>query len=112
MHDGDICHTTLTGRLSWRISPSGDTLLKIARKSEEIAIRCHLPYGSVMASDGAASVEVVGVFEQRHILALLEALNALMRWDCAALSTASLWALAHQPRHYGCGPDPRMLAQR
>lgn len=86
--DGDIVHTTGTGRLRWIISLDGMVSLEIRRPGPiGVVLRANVHTdGDVWAGDTAPQ----GAYYQRHVDALETALTALVGEDAARVAAADL----------------------
>jgi hypothetical protein len=72
--DGNICHTTGTGRLAWTVYPDGAAMIEMFRPNIEGAVLVAWVY-----TEGGWDVSYAreNILYERHIDALAEALNAI-----------------------------------
>jgi hypothetical protein len=88
--DGDVVHTTGTGRLSWCVYEDGHTTISIARPTGWVATVSVCP-------DGDWSVDVGGEILERHVDAALVAVRALVPPATADDIERRLMALSAEP---------------
>lgn len=77
--DGAIIHTTMTGRLSWRVDVSGAVTLDVCRPARVVGgVAGHIVVlRATVPPDGPIGVASSGLAEERH-------------WDCLARALAAL----------------------
>jgi hypothetical protein len=77
---GSVVHTTTTGRLSWAVSPEGNVTLEVwrpgpgGRHDRRKVLAVYVAQGD--AQNPTARAWIAGPFEQRHVSALVQALEA------------------------------------
>lgn len=74
--DGDLVHTTGSGRLSWLIEPSGDTYIRVSRPGELVVFAVSIRDGQVIPAEWTRT-ELVDT-RSRHLWAAREAVTALL----------------------------------
>ena len=74
--DGDLVHTTGSGRLSWRVEPSGDTYIRVSRPGDLVVFAVSIRDGQVVPAEWTRT-ELVDT-RSRHIWAARDAVTALL----------------------------------
>ena len=108
--EGTINHTTASGRLSWFVAADGETTIQIDRPGWVTVLRAVVPGDAALEyGDSGIAVEVAGTYHERHLIALAEAVGAIMDGTGHPGALATFAALA--PLWAGALPDGETAAE-
>lgn len=73
---GDLVHTTGSGRLSWRIEPSGDAYVRVSRPGDLVVFAVSIRDGQIVPDEWTRTE--LAATRSRHLWAAREAVTALL----------------------------------